>query len=471
MNKATKPLVVPKDLVKELQRLAYEASENEDAFEVAKQRYIRATTDALSSASQFAIALYKFTLEFISTPQLIEDKLTELGLQFKSTSSIFNHITRLAFQNIEEGNAKRTRIHRYAGLIEKAHKRGMDAKEFQKLVENGLSNAERKLFAETGTKDTKALKKARDIASKFMNGEEYVLTGATLAEDIADGSELQLLARYEDGKITVYGVVPPHLSSTDAVLTKLIASTAKAEKQKDDVLRDMLAVIKLVTKTTDDKALASYKVKDGKFHFVVEGKRGTAVLTASSDFDLFQRDLTFSVFTWGRLLSTLIPLRKHITSIETSATEIVVSVDEREVPDITKWVLEKNHVLTIGKASGSTLLFELKSNKEHLEEPTGRWEALGSVAAASVADFFKFKPAKKYTTIAFKDDALKFGSLARLADDHTHLTKPSYRQLKAACAKLKKLADKLRFETRKNQLRVAADIDGGITVEAYVGIE
>jgi hypothetical protein len=471
MSKATKPLVVSKDLVKELQRLALAANENETAYEVAKQRYIRAATDALSSASQFAIALYEFTLEFADTPKLIEDKLTELGLQFKSTSSVFNHIARLAFKNIEEGNAKRTRTHRYATLIERAHQRGLSSKDFKTLVANGLRNAERKLFAEPVAKDTRALKKARDIASKFINEETFELTGAKLAEEIKEGSELQLLAEYKNGKITVYGVVPPSLSDTEAILAKLVASSKKPEKHKHDVMRDMLAVIKLVTKTSDDKATASYKVKENKFYFVVSAKRGTAVLTASSEFDLFQQDITLSVADWGRLLSTLIPLRKHITSIDASASEIVVSVDENEIPDIATWVTEKQHTIAIGKASNSTLLVELKGSQEHLEEPTGRWEPLGTVLSEKIEGYFKFTPTKKYASVDFGDDgAIKFSSLAKLSDDHMLLTKPAYRQLKAACGKMKSVGSELKFEKRKNQLRVTVEVDG-ITMAAFVGVQ
>lgn len=470
MNK-TKPLVVSKDLVTELQRLALAANENETAYEAAKQRYIRAATDALSSASQFAIALYNFTLEFANTPKLIEDKLTELGLQFKSTSSVFNHIARLAFKNIEEGNAKRTRIHRYATLIERAHQQGLNSKEFKKLVTNGLRNAERKLFSEPAAKDTKALKKARDIASKFINEETFELTGAKLAEEIKEGSELQLLARFENGTITVYGVVPPSLSDTEAVLTKLVASTKKPEKHKHDVMRDMLAVIKLVTKVSDDKATASYKFKENKFHFVVTSKRGTAVLTGSSDFNLFQQDITLSVADWGRVLTTLIPLRKHISSIDASPTEIVVSVDENEVPDIAAWVTQKGHGIAIGKASGATLLIELKGSQEHLEEPTGRWDPLATVPAEKIEGYFKFKPTKKYASVDFGDgDTIKFVAAARQSDDHTLLTKSAYRQLKAACSKMKSLAAELKFERRKNQLRVTAELDG-IAVAAFVGVE
>lgn len=471
MNKANKLLVVPTDVLKALQKLAFEANENEDASELAEQRYIRAKSDALSSASQFVVALYNFALEFANSPKLIDDKLSELGIEVRETSSVYHHICRIAFAKVPESDSKRVRMSKRASLIERAHQLGMSSKDFKKLVANGLRNAERKLFEQTGTIDTKALKKARDIASKFMNSEEYELTGATLAEDVAEGSELQLLARYKDGKITVYGVVPPHLSNAEAVLNKLVASTTKAEKHKHDVMRDMLATIKLVAKTSDDKATASYKVKDNKFHFVISGKNGRAALTASSDFDVFQQDITMPVAKWAGLLSMLIPMRKHIDSIEASASEIVVSVNEREIPDINAWVTKENHVLTGGKASGSTLLYELLDTREHLEEPTGRWEALGSVAADKVAKFFEFKPSKKYATIEFNEGALKFGSLARLSDEHTHLTRPSYRQLKSACSKLKGLASELRFEKKKNQLRVAADVGSGITMTAYVGIE
>lgn len=473
MTKTPKPLAVSKDLVKELQRLAVVHFEDDETYKAARLRYEQATHKALSSASDFAVALYDFTLAYAQTPELIAGKLKELNLETKGASDYYKHILRIVLMKLPDGGAKQQRETFYASLIRKAHTQGLSAEEFKKVVAKGVTKAAQILTpAASVTSNAKSLKKAREIASKFINDEEFVIDGATLAEDIKEGSELQLLARYEDGKITVYGVVPPHIANTEAVLTKLVASTTKAEKQKYDVLRDMLAIIKLVTKVSDDKAVASYKVKDGKFNYVVAGKNGTAVLTASSDYDLFARNITLTVADWGRLISTLLPMRKHIASIDASDTEIVVSMDDLAIPDVPKWVLEKKHVLTAGKASGSTLLFELKGIAEHLEDPTGRWEPLGNVAAEKVEHAFKFKPTKKYATMSFSDDGtLKFGSLARLADGQTHLTKSSYRQLKAATAKMKGLASELRFEQRKNQLRVSASIDDAITGSLLVGVE
>lgn len=473
MTKTPKPLVVSKDLVKELQRLAAVSSQDDDTQKAAWLRYEKAAHQALSSTGEFSVALYNFTLAYAETPQLIEAKLNELGIQYKSTSNYYNHISRLVFVNLPDGGPKRERESFYAGLMEKAHKERMSAKDFEKLVANGVTKAAKKLGLRSTPKPTKKmLDNAREIASKFMNDKTVKLAGATLAEEVAEGSELQLLARYEKGSIVVYGVIPPHLTNTEAVLTKLIASTTKPEKHKYDVLRDMLSVIKLVTKVSDDKALASYRVKDGKVYFIIAGKRGTAVLTASSDLDLFHRDITLNVFDWARMISTLVLLRKHISSIESSDTEIVVSTDQLAIPDIHTWVAEKNHVLPIGKASGSTLLYELNFHKDHLEEPSRRWDALGSIAAEKVENAFKFKPSKKYATIAFSDDGtLKLGSLARLADGQTHLTASSYRQLKAACAKLKGWGSELIFDKKKNQLRVSVSIDDHVTSSLLVGIE
>lgn len=471
MNKANKPLVVSKDLVKELQRLAIAADVDESDFEEAKRRYERAATQALSSASQFAIRLYDFTLKFADTPQLISEKLKELGRQIKSTSTVYNNISRLAFDGLEEGGAKRTRISRYATLIEKAHKQDMSVTDFKKLVESGLKNAERKLFAEPEIKDTRVLKKARDIASKLINNDTYELTGVTLAEQMAEGSELQLLAEYKNGKIIVYGLVPPHLSNTKAILAKLVTSTTKPEKQKHDLMKDMLNVIKLVAKTRDENSVASYRVKDGKLHFIVSAKIGGAVLTAPSSFDMFQQDITLSVADWGRLLSTLIPLRKHISSIEASADEVVVSVDENAIPDIGAWMERKRHGISIGKPTDANLVIRLNGLKEHLEELTGRWELLASVPTDKIEQCFKFVPSKKYTTIEGGKDAIRFASMARLSDEHDHLTKPSYRQLKSASVKMKGWANELSFETRKNQLRVSANMSDGTMLSVFVGIE
>jgi hypothetical protein len=155
-----------------------------------------------------------------------------------------------------------------------------------------------------------------------------------------------------------------------------------------------------------------------------------------------------------------------------SANDCVVSVDEREIPDIAAWMEQRKHAITFGKSSGSTMLFELKGTREALEEPTGRWETLGTIPAQKVEQCLKFKPSKKFSTIEFAaDGTLKFGSLARKADGQMHLTRPAYRQLISACQKMKAWAPGLSFEKRKEQLRVSAAIGTDLSVFAYVGIE
>ena len=473
MANTPKPLVVTSDLVKDLQRLALVHFEDDEAYKTAKLRYEQANLKAVSSTSKFSVELYKFVLLYAAAPDLIKAKLDELGIKTMEDSDYFLHVSRLVFAKLPEGGAKRQRESFYAGLVRKAHQRGMSAKDFEALVADGVTLAVKRLSPQskisTGAKE---LDKARDIASNFMNNEEYVLTGAKLAEEVKEGSELQLLARYVNGKITVYGVVPPQFSNTEAVLTKLVASTTTADKHKYDVIRDMLNTIKLVTKPHDENAIASYKVKDSKFHFVVSGTNVSAVLTATSEFDFLKRDITLTVAQWGRLLSTLLPMTKHITMINASSKEIVVSVDELAIPDINTWTTENGHVRTTGKASGSTLLFEPKMLKEQLEEPTGRWDPLAILPMDKVVESFKFTPSKKYTSLTFgKDNTVKLAALARIADGDIHLTKRSYRQFKSACSKMKAWTRELHFEQRKKQLRASAHIHDGITVSAIVQVD
>ena len=213
-------------------------------------------------------------------------------------------------------------------------------------------------------------------------------------------------------------------------------------------------------------------MRENKIHFVVESSKGNTVLTAPLEFDLFQRDITLTVAEWGRILGTLIPLRKHITDIATTGNDCVVTCDDDAIPDVNRWMEKKKRPITIGKANGSKITIELKSQREHRDEAAGRWDTVATASSAKIEQYFKFKPTKKYTTIEFVGgDTFKFGSLARHSDEHTHLTKATYRLLKSSCEKMQRLSNELRFEQRKNQLRVSVDIRGGMILQAYFGVE
>jgi len=465
-----KPLAVSRDLVKNLQRLAAASAQDDDAFELAKKQYLQAGNQAISSTSEFAIALYDFTLVYAATPKLVEDKLKELGLQFKRTSTVYNHIARLAFLNLPDSDAKRVRISRYADLIDRAHKQGLTSADFKKIASNGLARALLKLEPAAAPKNSKMLQQGRAAASELLANKEFELRGITAPEFVKDGSDVQLLARCTDGRLIVYGIVPPDIAAADSILAKIVRANAAPDITAGDVLPALMKTLKLVGASDDSQEQASYRVRDHKLHFIVNAKNGLAVLSASQDYDLFKRDITLTVADWHRLVATLSPLRKHITAVDFDRNSCVVSVNDAAVPNIHTWMEQHEKSISIGKASGATMLIDLDDTGTHLDEPTGRWETVSTVPVAALAKALEFKPSKQFTSVSFAADTIKFAALARRSEDQLNLTKASFRKLKAACSKLAKLADAVKFERRKDELRLLAETDMQLNYAVILGI-
>ncbi|MEJ1937185.1 hypothetical protein WDZ92_43885 [Nostoc sp. NIES-2111] len=104
----SKALVIPKDVLNELRRLAVEAERNAALHDEAQKRYLKAGSDDIATSAKLAILLYDFTLKYASNPSLITAKLDELGLQYKKGTLVYYHICRLAVADVDDADTGRT---------------------------------------------------------------------------------------------------------------------------------------------------------------------------------------------------------------------------------------------------------------------------------------------------------------------------------------------------------------------------
>jgi hypothetical protein len=104
--------------------------------------YAKANSDA-----EFAVALYKFALEFYGYEAAIDNALAARNLKSKLTTSYFYKVSRLAFfpthNDIEETEVdeNRPQISKYAALIEGAHTQEYDLKKFKAKIDESMMDA------------------------------------------------------------------------------------------------------------------------------------------------------------------------------------------------------------------------------------------------------------------------------------------------------------------------------------------
>lgn len=464
----SKALVIPKDVLNELRRLAVEAERNAKQHDEARLRYLKAGTDDINTSAQLATLLYDFTLKYASSPTLITDKLNELGLQYKSGTSVYYHICRLAFADVDEADTGR--MSRYAKVIADAHSRGLSATDFRKSVSNGITNALKRLGAAAGLAPTKITDAGRSVASSYLAKQEYTLGRVDLGDLAKDGDDVQLVARYEGGKLIVYGVIPPSVAQATTALAKLGRDTQPNPQQRFELLPEMLKAIKLVTNASDGEATATFSVAGNKVHFIVEAAKGTAIVTANSEYDLFGRNLTLPVTTWGRILQTLIPARKKLVELAYDGKTIAASMDEGQTGSISEWYVSKEKPIMIGEAAGHTLTMEVKSHKPHNELPGGRETQLNEYSDKQLESFLKFKPSKSIVALDLAGSAAKASASATAVDDKANLTKRDFNMLRAAVKKMLRWDRHISFSKTKGSLIATAQLEKGKSVQLVVGL-
>lgn len=469
---AQRALVISRDLVTELKRLAALASKDDEALEDARKRYVRAGTAVVSSSSTFAIALYDFALRYADRPDLVDAKLDELGIQFKRTSSVYVKISRLAFDDVRDANGEvsRTRVSRYASIIEAAHTAGQTADDFRAIIERGVTQALRKLRNFGKAPESDAIELGREIASGLVGKRTFALEQFPLPDSASEGDDVELLARVEGGKLVVYGVLPPSVSNVRNVLSKLGAPPRTEAVQLGHLLPDMLRTIKLVTgsKTTDK--LARYDIHGDYVRFSVYGMGADAVLTAPLDLSCFGSDsLALKVSDWRRIIETLSPLRKQLRAVTVKGAQIVVEFDEGAVPDIDKWFEENRKAKKIGVSDGAALYIALdvkEIEQDYLAELN--WQSAVTVSQDQFAPLLSFKPTKKLVAVPLAAGVLKPTATDKALKEHVNLGRKALSALQGAAKKMLRLSSELVLERADGYLRITSKYDDGLELSLIV---
>lgn len=97
-------------------------------------------------------------------------------------------------------------ISRYARLIEAARDKGLSIEQFKAEVENGIA-ATMKSLGVIPIDKPKAIALGRVEASKNLSNMSFPLKGVVPPAGVNDGDELELIARYVNGQVVVYGMI------------------------------------------------------------------------------------------------------------------------------------------------------------------------------------------------------------------------------------------------------------------------
>lgn len=452
--------IISKDLVNELKSLAVQAASDDASFEAAHEKFVAAGTRLSSSAATFAAALYDFALRYAGQPTLVNDKLRDLGISFKSPS-VYQCISRLAFDDVpgKDTDAIRQKTWRYGRLIEQAHKQGKSADEFKKLVKKSIASAMQKLGA--APKDTStAIDLGRQHASQLFANQSVPIAAFSLPSsvDLKDGEDVELLAKFEGGQLVVYGLVPPSVGKPSTVLAKIGSPLLPKKNAPLVLLPDLQRALKLATSDKDEKSLATYDVREERLHFTIATDTATVVLSASSDFDLLSGNtLTLPVATWARLFSSLAPLTKIVRDVTFDGKTLIASTKDGATTNLGRWYEDNGKVIAIGKAIDAALHIPLKG------EPVGMhavvnsaWQDSNTLDKEGLEPLLTFKPTEAVATFKLGTKGLAVKSSAKPVAGQVNLKRKQLSLLKKASAKLLRLSPEVTLDRIDTQLRISA---------------
>lgn len=456
-------LVISKDIVTELKRLASLASKDDIAFEQARIKYEKSGQTLVSSSSALAVALYDFSLRYASQPDLVDAKLHELGIQFKSTSSVYVKIARLAFDDVrdENGEVSRTRVSRYAGIIEAAHASGLTTEQFTKTVERGVTQAMRRFNSATKQVETDAIENGRALASELVGKQTFAIDHFPLPDNAAEGDDVELIARVEGGKLVVYGMLPSSPSNVRGLLSKLGAPVAEDGVQIGRLIPELLRAIKLVTGTKDTACSATYSINGEYVQFVVFGANATAVFMAPMDYNIFGTEpIVLPVADWRRIFNTLNPIRKHIASTTVNGLNWLINLDEDAVPDVDVWFEQNAKAKMIGVGKGSTLEIEIEAKEaEQLYLESSEWGKAAHFNPESFAVFSDFKSSKKTINLQLQADVLILGFSDKPLKGQLNLDRKTFAAAQPATKKMLRLSPELVMDQIDGYLRFSCMYD------------
>lgn len=458
--------IISKDLVNEMKSLAVQAVSDDASFEAAHEKFVAAGTRLSSSAASFAAALYDFALRYASQPALVNDKLRDLGITFKSPS-VHQCISRMAFDDVpgKDTDAIRQKTWRYGRLIELAYEQGKSADEFKKLVNKSIASAMQKLGAAPQDTST-AIDLGRQHASKLFANQSVPLATFSLPStvELNEGEDVELLAKFEGGQLVVYGLVPPSMGNPAAVLTKIGTPLLPKKKAPLALLPDLQRALKLATSDKDDKSLATYDVRDERLHFTVATGTATVELSASSDYDILSGNtLTLPVATWARLFSSLAPLAKVVRDVTFDGKMLIALTKDDATTNLGRWYEENSKVITIGKAIDAALHIPLKGEpvSTHAVE-SSTWQHATTVNKDELEPLLSFKPSEAVATFKLGTKALAVRSSTKPVAGQVNLKRKHLSLLKKASAKLLRLSPEVTLDSIDTQLRISALAANGI---------
>lgn len=467
-------LAISKDIVNELKRLAVLASKDDSFFDEARLQYERAGQMLVSSSSKLAVALYDFTLRYADQENLVEAKLTEHGVQFKRTSSVYVKIARLAFDDVkdEKGEVSRTRVSRYASIIQSAHAKGYTAAQFKKSVENGVTQALRKFSSADRAVSNDAVALGRELASSLAGKLTFQIDQFPLPENAAEGDDVELLARVEGGKLVVYGILPQNVSNVRGVLSRLGAREVTEALHAAQLLPELQRAIKLVSGKKDGSCKASYAAQVDQVRFSVFGPSASAVLVAPIEMNIFAgTGQVLKLDDWVRILETLAPLRKHITAVSSNANDLLVQLDEHQVPELTKWIEQNKKVIRIGKAVGSTLQILLEQQELGEDGFAGlTWDTAAVYSSDEIKPLLDFRLSKKLVSFRPQAGAVLPVASEKAQKDHINLGRKALSSTQAAIRKMLRLSHVIAVERADTHVRFSCTYGKGLQLSFVIGM-
>lgn len=419
---------IPKDRINKLRELAAEASRSEANFEKAAKHLKTAGSSLVTAARELATQLYAIACDYWDQPQAIDAELNRLSLTVKATSSVYIRICRLAFANED---TDRSRISRYANLIERAHKQRMSKDAFAKLASSGLKGALNKVFAEI---IDEPMQLGRREARKLLGGEQVF--DAQLGPDVKDGTELQLLGRYEDGKIVLYGMVPPDLADPTLILKKIGGAKLSEARKLGDVFPEVLRTIKLAGSDKDTKLVGSYVVGRSTCQFVVESNGCIAELSLPKRLDFSSgTDVASSAKIWADVCKTVAIVGKKPLEATFDGVNLKLSVGGLKGEPLIDWLAKKKKP-TWGAVHDDTIVIPISPLSAVKTARVSRSKGATEYDQQQMDVLLTYKPSATFTEIQFGADRIATRAVKSKSKTGNLVSRKSLRLLKDAARKL-----------------------------------
>lgn len=425
---------LPKDIVTRVRQLASEATRSEGAFDRAQQQYDRATKGLIQTARDLAIQLYAIAVDYADRPEAIDAELTRLSIRVKQSSSVYIRICRLAFEDENTSEEASSRVSRYADLIGRAHASGMSKDHFATLASAGITAALRNLTGEAA----EPVQIGRKEAEKLL-GREVELEGIKLG--VADGTELQLLARYQGGRVVLYGIVPPAVSDTLDVLKRIGGKKLSEARKLGDVFPEILRTIKLVGSASDTH-VASYSVGRSAAQFVMEKDAAVAVLSFPKNLD-FASGSTISLPAkeWGQVCASIVPFFRQPMEASFDGKKLVVRVAGLDGEPLRDWLHKKNKKRPqVGDTIEDRLEIPISSTNVATSTRQPKLKSSFEFSQAQLAPLLGLKVTAGYVGIELGDAGIKTKVAKSKGKTGDFLSRKSLRVVKSAASKLLRLS-------------------------------